>query len=94
MTRALYLRTAAVDQLMSVVPVPDLNRKQQAALLGVTYNSLWRLANAGRKADSRAVADLLTGVDAFCRRYRCRKPDFEDLFEIREESKSAAAIAA
>jgi hypothetical protein len=95
MTRALYLRTGAIDKLMAAVEVPHLNRKQQAALLGMTYNALWRLANAGRKADSRAVADLLAGVDVFCRRYRCKKPNFDELFEIREiEDEPTAAVAA
>lgn len=95
MTRAIYLRPDVVDQLMTAVDVPHLNRKQQAALLGMTYNSLWRLTNAGRKADSRAVADLIAGVNAFCRRYRHKKPTFEELFEIREsEDEPEAAMAA
>lgn len=95
MTQALYLRTAAIDSLMQAVEVPDLNRKQQAALLGMRYKPFWRLTNVGVKANSLAIAALLNGVDAFCARYGRPKPEFEDLFEIREvEERLEAAIAA
>lgn len=95
MTQALYLRTAAIDRLLEAVEVPYLNRKQQAALLGMSYLAYWRMANEGRQAGSRGIASLLAGVDAFCAKYGCPKPEFDDLFEAREVDKTpAAALAA
>lgn len=95
MTRALYLRPDAVDRLTAAAGVPQLNKKQQAGLLGVSYHSYWRLVGGGRIAGTKAVADVLVGVEAFCARHRCKKPSFDELFEIREiEDEPTAAIAA
>lgn len=95
MTRVLQLRTDAVDRLTAATGVQRLNRKQQAALLGVNYAAFWRLSNGNTSALTRTVAEVLAGAARIAERYGCDKPTFEDLFEIREiEEEITAAIAA
>jgi len=85
----------AVDRLTAATGVLHLNRKQQAALLGVHYGAFWRLSNGTSSALSRTVADIMAGAARIAERYGCEKPTFEELFEIREvENKPTAAIAA
>ncbi|MER7280481.1 hypothetical protein ABT369_39190 [Dactylosporangium sp. NPDC000244] len=95
MTRVLRLRADAVDRLTAITGVQRLNRRQQAALLGMDYKAFWRLTNANGSAASATIAEVLTGAARLAERYGCKKPTFEDLFEIREiENEPAAAMAA
>lgn len=97
MTRGIYLRTDTIDRLTAVVGVQNLNRRQQSALLNVPYQSFWNATSGGRRVGVRMITELVAGVEQFSKRYRCKAPSLDELFEIREateEHELEAALAA
>ncbi len=81
--QVVYLRPDAIDRLTADIGVPDLNRKQQAAILGLTYTMLWRMTNAGQRATGLAIAEILTAAQRVATQWHTDTLGFDDLFEIR-----------
>ncbi len=81
--QVVYLRPDAIQRLTAHVDVPGLNRKQQAAILGLPYTMLWRMTNAGQRATDLAIAEILTAAQRVSARWHTDPLGFDDLFEIR-----------
>lgn len=89
--RGIYLRPDAIDRLTAPIRVHNLNRRQQATILGVQYGTFWRVTNRGERASDRTIADLLAAARSIAEHWGTPRLGFDDLFEVRGGGQQLAA---
>ena len=93
--RGIYLRKDALHRIAAPLGLRDvkLNKRQQAALLGMSYANFWRVVAAGRRVTDLNIADILHAADQIAAERGGPKLGFDDLFEIRRSEPADAQAA-